>query len=175
MLSVAVLAGTFAAQVSAAQDQRKEIDAEIDARQKANASYRDIVEFLEGRVASDDARTNAALRVHIDRKILSFCATPGWTRLGRWDKEWSDGRVPAVCEREISAADCPPGDKIEFLCDYYNYDGSFESAYRVGEPLTVGADGLEITYKTVTDADFSVTWRLTDIYGNQFWLPAWRQ
>jgi hypothetical protein len=115
MLSVVVLAGTFAAQVSAAQDQRKEIDAEIDARQKANASYRDIVEFLEGRVASDDARTNAALRVHIDRKILSFCATPGWTRLGRWDKEWSDGRVPAVCEREISAADCPPGEKIEFL------------------------------------------------------------
>ena len=121
MLSVAVLAGTFAAQVSAAQDPRKEIDAEIDARQKAN--YRDIVEFLEGRVASDDARTNAALRVHIDRKILTFCATPGWIRLGRWDKEWSDGRVPAVCEREIDAADCPPGEEAGgdvWRCKYVN-------------------------------------------------------
>ena len=116
LLSAAALAGVFGVQAYASvQDMRREIDAEINARQKANASYRDIVGFLEGRLASDDARTNAALRVHIDRKILSFCATPGWTRLGRWDKEWADGCIPTVCEREIAAADCPPGDKIEFL------------------------------------------------------------
>ena len=65
------------------------------------------------------------------------------------------------------------GDKIDFLCDYYTYDGEFESAYKLGEPLTVGADGLEILYYALDNVNCSVTWRLTDIYGNHFWTPAW--
>ena len=114
LLAVAALAGACAAS-AAAQDPRREIDAEVAARQKAGADCRDLAGFLEGRLASDDARTNAALRVHIDRKILSLCAMPGWTRLGKWDKAWAEGCLPGVCAREIGAADCPPGDKIEFL------------------------------------------------------------
>ena len=66
-----------------------------------------------------------------------------------------------------------PGDTIEFLCDYYTLDGQFESAYRVNEPLTVGAEGLSIEYLKIENTDCSVTWKLTDIYGNHFWLPAW--
>ncbi len=64
------------------------------------------------------------------------------------------------------------GDTLEFLCDYYTYDGEFDSAYRLGEPLTVGED-LELVYYELANAKCSVTWRLTDIYGNHFWTPAW--
>ena len=64
------------------------------------------------------------------------------------------------------------GDTIEFLCDYYTYDGSFDSAYKLGEPLRVNGD-LEIVYYELANARCSVTYRLTDIYGNHFWTPAW--
>ena len=106
------IACAFSAQ---AANPRKAIDAEVDGLVKKGAKYREIVEALERLLAGDDVRTNAMLRVHIDRRILSFCDTPVWTRLGRWDKKWSEGHIPVVCEREISAADCPNGDKIHFL------------------------------------------------------------
>lgn len=112
LLSAAAVAGACAARADApAQDQRKAVDAEVGARLKGGATFRDVVEFLEGRLAD----ANASLRVHIDRKIISYCTMPSWIHLGKWDKEWSEGRIPVVCEREIDAADCPPGDKIEFL------------------------------------------------------------
>ena len=65
------------------------------------------------------------------------------------------------------------GDTLEFLCDYYNIDGSFDSSYRLGDPLTVGAGGLEVLYYELDNVTCSVTCRLTDIYGNYFWTPAW--
>ena len=65
-----------------------------------------------------------------------------------------------------------PGDQIQFLCDYYGYDGSYESTYKLGDPITVGRDGLEIEYSAL-DETCSVTYRLTDIYSNHYWTPAW--
>ena len=64
------------------------------------------------------------------------------------------------------------GDVIEFLCDYYSYDNQFDSAYQLGEPLTVGPEGLEIIYHDLGGADCRVTYRLTDIYNNYYWTPA---
>ena len=63
------------------------------------------------------------------------------------------------------------GDVIDFLCDYYTYDGQFDSAYKLGEPLSVGSGGLEIIYHDLGDAAYSVTFRLTDIYSNHYWTP----
>ena len=64
------------------------------------------------------------------------------------------------------------GDKIEFLCDYYTYEGEFDSTYKLGDPLTVGSDDLEIVYHDLGDTTYSVTYRLTDIYSNHYWTPA---
>ena len=64
------------------------------------------------------------------------------------------------------------GDVIEFLCDYYSYDNQFDSAYKLGQPLTVGSEGLELVYHALDKASYSVTYRLTDIYGNYYWTPA---
>jgi len=64
------------------------------------------------------------------------------------------------------------GDELQFLCDYYGRDGSYESTYKLGEPFTVGSAGLSVEYSKL-DEDLSVTYRLTDIYSNHYWLPAW--
>ena len=65
------------------------------------------------------------------------------------------------------------GDRIQFLCDYYTYDGQFESTYKLGEPFTVGAEGLTLESLALDVPSYSVTYRLTDIYNNYFWTPAW--
>ena len=80
-----------------------------------------------------------------------------------------DGETDTVAKGDIAII---PGDVIDFLCDYYTYDNQFDSAYKLGEPLTVGTDGLEIIYYDLGDADVSFTYRLTDIYNNYYWTPA---
>ena len=95
--------------------ERKEIDAQIELLRKSRANFREIVELLESRLASGNVKTNAELRVYIDRKILSFCSMPPWTQFSLWDKKWSDSKIPSLCEREIAASDCPSADKLLFL------------------------------------------------------------
>lgn len=79
--------------------------------------------------------------------------------------------VDVVAKGDIEIAD---GDVIEFLCDYYYYDGEFDSAYKLGEPLQVNG-ALEIVYYELDNESCSVTYRLTDIYANHYWTPAWEK
>ena len=117
VLAAASIVGASAASAAnpTALNPRQALDAEIKEQQKVSRKFRDTVEFLERRLNDDDVKTNAKLRVYIDQKILSFCAMPGWTQFGNWDKKWSEEHIPGVCEREITAADCPNSDKLGFL------------------------------------------------------------
>ncbi len=65
------------------------------------------------------------------------------------------------------------GDEIRFLCDYYDYEGNYSDSYYLGETLIVDESGLTLANSTLAEADCSVTYRLTDIYGNAYWTPAW--
>ena len=64
------------------------------------------------------------------------------------------------------------GDKIQFLCDYYTYDGAYEGSYTLGEAFTAG-NSLEVEYLELTNTELSVSYRLTDIYGNVYWTPSY--
>ena len=64
------------------------------------------------------------------------------------------------------------GDKIDFLCDYYNYDGTFNDAYYLGEQMTA-TDSWEIGNAPLGDnVKWDMAYRITDIYGGQYWTPA---
>jgi hypothetical protein len=64
------------------------------------------------------------------------------------------------------------GDKIDFLCDYYNYDGTFIDAFYLGEQMT--ATGTwEIGNAPLGDGvNWDMAYRITDLYGGQYWTPA---
>ena len=65
------------------------------------------------------------------------------------------------------------GDVIQFVCDYYDYDGNYRDSYNLGDPITLG-DEVEIVNTPIT-RDMSkckVTFRLTDIYQMNYWTPA---
>ena len=62
------------------------------------------------------------------------------------------------------------GDSLQFLCDYYGYDGSYSATYELGEKFTV--QELRVTNMMLDGAAYSVTYRLTDLFGNHYWTPA---
>ena len=63
-----------------------------------------------------------------------------------------------------------PGDVIDFLCDYYHYDGSYENTYYLGEQWTYHGD-YELSNVTIQE-ETSATYLLTDLYGNEYWTPV---
>ena len=65
------------------------------------------------------------------------------------------------------------GDRLEFLCDYYSYDGSYEASYTLeNSSLTVGPDGIYISIMELDNEEVSVMYRLTNLYGYHYWLNA---
>ena len=66
------------------------------------------------------------------------------------------------------------GDVIEFICDYYDYNTTYQDSYVIGESLTVGKDGLSVSTMLLSDRDqqrAQPVYRFTDIYNQQYWTP----
>ena len=61
------------------------------------------------------------------------------------------------------------GDKVDFVCDYYDYDGVFINNYFFGEQITVSGNPEIKNYKI--PGELSACYRLEDNYGNHYWTP----
>ena len=60
------------------------------------------------------------------------------------------------------------GDKLIFVCDYYGYDGSYQSSHLLNSGFTVTSPlVLSNTYLT---NKYIPSYRITDLYGNHYWL-----
>ncbi len=66
------------------------------------------------------------------------------------------------------------GDTLDFICDFYSYEGEFIDSYFLGEQMTV-TEGMLISNVDVGEGDVKVTYRFTDIYNQQYWTPAFTQ
>jgi hypothetical protein len=60
------------------------------------------------------------------------------------------------------------GDVIDFICDYYSYDGVYLDSYMLGEQLTVEGE-LQISDVYVDETMANLTYRFTDIYNQNYW------
>lgn len=72
-----------------------------------------------------------------------------------------------------SQTEVQAGDTLEFLCDYYSYEGEYQDSYLLGEPLTVTEEGLTIGDVPLEGAA-QTTYCFTDMYGQRHWTPALR-
>ena len=63
------------------------------------------------------------------------------------------------------------GDKIDFLCDFYGYDGSYQDSYMLGEEFIVPGTmaDLSISNTVVGDGDVVANYRFSDIYQQHYW------
>ncbi len=64
-----------------------------------------------------------------------------------------------------------PGDEIDFLCDYYTYDGSYYDTYYLGDTY-IATGEWKIENLHIRNNKYQMTYRITDIYGNQYWTPS---
>ncbi len=62
------------------------------------------------------------------------------------------------------------GDTLEFLCDYYGYDGTYQDSYLLGDPLTVPGTGLTVS-DVPLEGEVRASYRFTDIYRQSWWTP----
>ena len=78
---------------------------------------------------------------------------------------YKDGETETVAKTMETVVD---GDVIDFVCDYYSYEGEYLDSYMLGEQLIV--DG-ELTVSDVyVDEEYSrMTYLFTDIYNQQYW------
>ena len=64
------------------------------------------------------------------------------------------------------------GDKVQFVCDFYDYEGNYQDSYKLGNVITLG-DEVEIANTPVgTLENCRVTFCFTDLYQQRYWTPA---
>ncbi|NLT13907.1 MAG: zinc-ribbon domain-containing protein [Clostridiales bacterium] len=62
-----------------------------------------------------------------------------------------------------------PGDKIDFVCDFYTYEGDFDDSYLIGETVTIGLTPPTVTYEDVGENNVLQCYMLVDVYQNYSW------
>lgn len=66
--------------------------------------------------------------------------------------------------------DIADGDRIDFLADYYSYDGTFLDSYKIGQQVTV--NGKLVLSDKYLDDDYIALYKFTDIYNQSHWTNA---
>ena len=82
--------------------------------------------------------------------------------------DYRDGETETVAK---SMDSLEIGDRIDFVCDYYAYDGTYLNSYLLGDTLVY--DGTEEISDVYINADAaSATYLITDIYNQNYWTPV---
>ena len=64
------------------------------------------------------------------------------------------------------------GDTLDFVADYYTYEGEYLDTFMVGERLTVAGE-IKIERLGLEAKSANMMYRFTDIYQQQYWSEAW--
>ena len=85
--------------------------------------------------------------------------------------DYVEGETETVAKNLTELA---AGDEIDYLCDYYTYDQKYDSTHPLGNTYTVSKDMSEMVINNtkVGDGRVLVTYRFTDIYGENMWTNA---
>ena len=81
---------------------------------------------------------------------------------------YHDGETDAQAKNLIQIG---AGDQIQFLCDYYDYQGNYQDTYLLGDPLTLG-EKVEIANSPVGNRPVKITYCFTDYYQQRYWTPS---
>ena len=100
--------------------------------------------------------------------ILVFDQDNPYGYIAGAERVYLNGETEAAAKNMIAIG---RGDKIQFVCDYYDYDGKYQDSYRLGDEIVLG-DTVEIG-NTYVDADrCRMLYCLTDYYQQDYWTPA---
>ena len=83
-------------------------------------------------------------------------------------RDYRAGETETVSKSETELAE---GDEIDFVCDYYSYEGVYQDSYMLGDPWVYHADA-EISDVSINADRANATYLFTDIYGQEYWTPV---
>ncbi len=61
------------------------------------------------------------------------------------------------------------GDMVDYVCDFYTYDGEYDDVYYYGDTLYIGSTLPAVTYEDVGDYNTLECYMIVDIYQNYSW------
>ncbi len=97
--------------------------------------------------------------------ILVFDNDTPHGRIAGAVSDYNAGETETVAK---SLTELTPGDKIQFICDYYTYSGQYSDTYKLGDEVTY-SDNIEISNTDVGEGKVKLTYCFTDIYNNRYW------
>ncbi len=62
------------------------------------------------------------------------------------------------------------GDKLDFVCNYYSYNGDYQDSYFLGNTLKVTSH-LTVSNTDVGSGKIRIMYRFTDMYNEEYWTP----
>ncbi|MDO4620796.1 MAG: clostripain-related cysteine peptidase [Lachnospiraceae bacterium] len=78
---------------------------------------------------------------------------------------YKDGETETTAKLESGLQE---GDLIDFVADYYDYDGNYQDSYMIGDQIEY--DGtLELMNVSVGDGNALVSYRFTDLFNRAYW------
>jgi hypothetical protein len=131
-------------------------------------SYYMMTDDRSGDTYSIKGRVPALLNGQLVDIIVVFDdQTPYGVVLGAQIKYDTEAETETVAKGLL---DIVAGDKIDFLCDYYTYEGEYNDTYFLGEQYTATGE-WEIENLPIGNNNYQMTYRITDIYNNKYWTP----
>ena len=87
--------------------------------------------------------------------------------------EAADLENPSDADAETTIRLLQPGDVLDFLCDYYHYDGTYENTYMLGQQLVIGSDGVRVAnVPFLANEKVVFNYRFTDLYQQNYWSES---
>jgi hypothetical protein len=68
--------------------------------------------------------------------------------------------------------DIGKGDRVQFICDFYNYDRTYRDSYKLGEEMVLGSETVIENTPVGDRSRCRVTYCFTDIYQQRYWTPV---
>lgn len=97
-----------------------------------------------------------------------------------FDNENPDGYIAGASTDYVNAEtetvakniiELETGDTLDFICDYYTYDGDYTDSYYLGERMIV-SDNMKISNVSVGDGTLKISYCFTDIYNQVYWTES---
>ena len=97
--------------------------------------------------------------------LIRFSDTDPYGKVVGIRPVYTDGETDTVAKAVDALQD---GDRIDFICDYYSYDGTYLDSYMMGDPLIVSGE-LVVSDVYINESAANYTYLFTDIYNRQHW------
>ena len=97
--------------------------------------------------------------------VVEFTNTNPYGSVVGVRRVYTEGETDTVAKTMDTVTD---GDVIDFICDYYSYEGEYLDSYMFGEQLVV--EGELVLSDVYVDAEAAnLTYVFTDIYNQEYW------